>query len=194
MTSESPEIRQQIVLIARHWVNTPIHHRAQLYQVGVDCAHLVSAVFGDRLNLLAPFTWPDYSEQWWVHTKKELLIEGLTAAGFREIKEDEAKVGDILTSKVRVGNRFGCFGHAAVIVSPAYPMGIIHADPYLGRVAQGTILHPNFDIHVEKRYWTIFGEEKPKAKAAPKDEVEPKAKDEPKPKRSPFLRLPKKGR
>lgn len=78
---------------ARTWIGTPFRHAASLKGVGVDCIHLVEAIFR-TVGLVPDGLLPAYPPDWCIHQRKELLLDGLRE--HCDEVEDPWRVGDIL--------------------------------------------------------------------------------------------------
>jgi len=78
---------------ALSWCGTKFRHGAALKGIGVDCIHLVEAVFR-AVGLVPEGLLPTYPPDWHLHQREELLLEGLR----EHCDEVEAPfaVGDIL--------------------------------------------------------------------------------------------------
>jgi NlpC/P60 family putative phage cell wall peptidase len=92
----SPEeiSRQVVVRLARKWLHTPFKHDCEVLGAGVDCAHLINAVYSEAGHM-PHLTFPQYPPDWWKHTKNsEQHIVETAKRYFREITEAQAKPGD----------------------------------------------------------------------------------------------------
>lgn len=101
----------KVIEAALGWVGTPYHHQQRLKGVGVDCAHLVAGVAMDA-GIISPDTvLPlDYSSEWNIHNKEEVLVGYLLRFGCRQKATTEP--GDI------VGFTIGhAVGHIGIMVS-----------------------------------------------------------------------------
>jgi len=120
-------MRTRIVAVAREWCGTPYHHWAAVKHVGADCVGFVAAVYRES-GALPDVTLPAYSPQWFLHQRRELLIEHVVANGGREIAGPAAPgPGDLVLYRLGF-----CFAHAAIVVD--WPRQIIHAHMASGRV------------------------------------------------------------
>lgn len=101
----------KIIEAALSWVGTPYHHQQRCKGVGVDCAHLVAGIAIDAGLMAADTNLPmDYSPEWNLHNKEEMLISYLLQFGCQS--KDSAEAGDI------IGFTIGhCVGHIGVMVS-----------------------------------------------------------------------------
>jgi NlpC/P60 family putative phage cell wall peptidase len=85
---------EQVVTEARKWIHTPFKHDAEVLAAGVDCAHLINAVYSVA-GKMPHLTFPHYPPDWFKHTKnpEEHIVENAKKY-FREIPEADAKPGD----------------------------------------------------------------------------------------------------
>lgn len=60
------DLRHAIVMEARSWIGTPWHHRGNVKDAGVDCAHFVKAPFV-ALGIIADFNLGYYPPDWHLH-------------------------------------------------------------------------------------------------------------------------------
>ena len=67
------EARAAVVAEARSWVGTPYHDNAELKGVGVDCGHLLIAVYS-RAGVIAPFDPGYYAPQHHLHSTDEVYL------------------------------------------------------------------------------------------------------------------------
>lgn len=119
--------RAAVVAAARGWIGTPFHHAAQVKGVGVDCVHLIAAVY-EEAGVTAHVEIEPYSVQVMLHKADETVIAYLLRYG-REIAEAEAQPGDVVL--YRVGRSYA---HAAIIVD--WPTRIVHAHALSGKVVE----------------------------------------------------------
>jgi NlpC/P60 family putative phage cell wall peptidase len=94
LTHEQLE-RSQVIAEAHRWIGTPFRHDAEVCGGGVDCAHLVNAVYA-AANRMTHIKFPHYAPDWWKHANdpEQHIVENMKKY-FREITEAEAKPGDI---------------------------------------------------------------------------------------------------
>jgi len=65
--------RNDIVVEARTWLNTPYHHKGRVKGVGVDCGGLIYEVYKKVLGI-PPEPFPDnYAEDWGLHKEDNEL-------------------------------------------------------------------------------------------------------------------------
>lgn len=116
--------RRRVVDEARQWLGTPFHHAQAVRGVGVDCAHLLIAVYS-AVGLVQPPAVGFYAPDWFLHESSERLLEILAD---HCVPTDHPLPGDIATF------RFGrAVAHAAIVEDFPY---IIHAERTVGRVVQ----------------------------------------------------------
>jgi len=86
---------QRIVRSALSWVGTPYHHQQRLKGVGVDCAHLIAGIAIECNLISADSILPmDYSPEWNMHNREELLLGYLADFGCTE--KTSLDPGDII--------------------------------------------------------------------------------------------------
>ena len=73
---ERGELREKIRIDALSWVGTPFHHEAMVKGVGVDCIHLLVAVFSE-VGMLPKVKPEHYAPDWCLHSSREILLEGI---------------------------------------------------------------------------------------------------------------------
>ena len=99
-------LRQQVVAAARGWIGTPYHAHARVRGVGVDCIHLLCAVF-EEVGLISLIDPGMYPISWAVHRSQELYMAGLDA---RACRTDSPHAGDVALFK------YGrTFSHAGIV-------------------------------------------------------------------------------
>jgi cell wall-associated NlpC family hydrolase len=124
MSEQFAAQRARVIAAAREWLGTPFHHAAQVKGVGVDCVHLVAAVY-EAAGLTGKVEIEPYSVQVMLHRDDETVIRYLTRYG-REVEAPGA--GDVVL--YRVGKSYS---HAGIVV--AWPT-IIHAHSLSGKVVE----------------------------------------------------------
>lgn len=112
--------RARIEAVARSWLETPYHPHAHVKGHGVDCAHLLIAVYAEA-GLIDDFDPGYYAPQFMLHKTEERFL-GWVLKFAREIPERQARPGDIVLYKL--GH---VYAHGAIVVSPGWPSAIIHA-------------------------------------------------------------------
>jgi cell wall-associated NlpC family hydrolase len=114
------EQRAKVEAIARSWIGTPYHSNARVKGAGIDCAHLLIAVYAEA-GLIKDFDPGYYSPQFFLHSKEERFLSVVLTYA-HEIEEASARPGDLVLYK------FGlCYAHGGIIVSPGWPDAIVHA-------------------------------------------------------------------
>lgn len=99
-------LRSTVVAHARAWLGTPYHAHARVPGVGVDCVHMLCAVY-EAAGLVAPIEPGHYPVAWALHQSAELYLAALDAKCRRT---DHPHAGDIALY------RFGrTFSHAGVL-------------------------------------------------------------------------------
>jgi len=138
------DLRQNVVSEALTWIGTPYHHHARIKGVGVDCVHLLCAVF-EACEVLAPFDPGNYPAQWHLHRGAELYADGLAKSGATEIDPADIQPGDIGLW------RFGkTYSHGGIFVAPDL---VVHS--YLGRGVIQSRLTEDPLAGKRMRAWTI---------------------------------------
>lgn len=139
----TPQQRSAVVAEAWTWLKTPYHNHARIKAVGVDCAHLLLAVY-PALGLSKMVDPGFYPPDWHLHRGEERYMEAIKEAG--GVQTDAPQVADIALF------RFGrCFSHGAIIVDEGLLM--IHA--YMGRgVILSRATEEPLDGHAVT-YWTL---------------------------------------
>ncbi len=117
--------RAAVAAEALDWLRTPYRHHARVRGVGVDCAHILCAVF-ESAGVLPHVDPGDYAHDWHLHRSEELYLHGLHALGAVEF--DPAvrtpALGDVAVFK------FGrTWSHGAILATPEGHL--VHA--YIGR-------------------------------------------------------------
>lgn len=123
------------------WLQTPYHHHARIKGVGVDCAHLLCAVF-EFAGLVPPVDPGTYAVDWHLHHSEE-QFSGWMAKYARLIPPDHdlIKPGDVVLWK------YGrCFSHGSIYVGDGLfvhsylRLGVIESsateEPLCGRESQ----------------------------------------------------------
>lgn len=148
MTTLEDATRAAIVAEALSWEGTPYMSRAKIKGVGVDCAMLPAAIYAE-VGLI-PELAPDYPPDWMMHRDEERFL-GFVTPYAREIKEAEAKPGDLVIW------RFGrTYSHAAILIEAPV---VLHAVVRGGAVVRADI---NRDIDLAerpRRFFTLFGKD-----------------------------------
>jgi NlpC/P60 family putative phage cell wall peptidase len=111
--------REAVVAAARAWIGTPYHHAADIKGVGVDCAMLLVRVYVD-LGLVEAFEPRPYTRDWFLHRDEERFMGHLFARA-REIRQADAKPGDVILFKIG-----RCYAHGGIVTKTG-PLTIVHA-------------------------------------------------------------------
>lgn len=99
-------LRLQVVAEARAWLGTPYHAHARVKGHGVDCVHMLCAVY-EACGLVPPIEPGSYSVAWHLHQREELYMAALDA---RASRTEHPQPGDIALL------RFGqTFSHAGIV-------------------------------------------------------------------------------
>lgn len=131
MTPEEQKQRLAAVVEALSWERTPFHDCARLKGIGVDCAHYVYEVYRNVRLVDQNYVVPDYTEQWLLHSDRELFLE-VVDLFCRRVEDRDPLPGDLVMYK------FGrCFSHGALVID--WPR-IIHARKSAGMVTRGNAL------------------------------------------------------
>ena len=117
--------RSRVIEIARSWLGTHFHDGAQLKGVGVDCAQLLAAVYGEAGMIDKP-TIEQYSPQFMLH-RDDPLFESYVKRFGHEVETPQ--MGDIVLYKIGRS-----FAHGAIVVE--WPTKIIHAFKTFRMVAE----------------------------------------------------------
>lgn len=108
------EERAAVVAEALTWIGTPFQHATRHKGVGVDCAQLLVAAFGE----LAEVDVPAYPPQWFLHENAERLTTAVSAF-CTEVETPD--LGDIILFT------FGRTASHAGIVIELEPLRVVHA-------------------------------------------------------------------
>lgn len=99
-------LRLRVVSEARSWLGTPYHAHARVKGAGVDCVHMLCAVY-EAMGLVPPIEPGAYAVSWHLHQSDELYMAALDA---RARRTDCPAAGDIALIK------FGqTFSHAGIV-------------------------------------------------------------------------------
>lgn len=115
------EQREQIVAIAKTWMQTPYHGWSMVKHCGVDCGQLLAAVYMEAGLIPADLDLPkDYPLFIGLHRASNEYVD-VVLRFFQEIPESEVLPGDLVVWKL-TGSRSFC--HGAIVT--AWP-DFIHA-------------------------------------------------------------------
>lgn len=98
--------KSAVVAEARTWIGTPYHTHQRLKGVGVDCAQFVAGVaegVGIREKVVTPM---DYSNEWNIHNREEVMLHLIEDLGCYRIENPVA--GDIVC--FQIGRAHGHMG------------------------------------------------------------------------------------
>lgn len=144
------EMRERMAVLSEtlSWLGasgTPYHHGAQIKGVGVDCAHLLAAVYGG-LRLVDVGDIPQYSPDWFLHGKTDMLREFIARYC---VMVESPQIGDIALY------RYGRFASHAGIIIATDPLDIVHA--FRGRGVVREEAGPKTPLGVRlDSYWTLM--------------------------------------
>lgn len=86
---QEEEVKKRIVQNARKFIGTPFRHYGRS-TLGIDCAGLLYMSYNRAGIELPKGDGREYTTGWWKHTDaEERLFNGLVAAGFRPLSNDE---------------------------------------------------------------------------------------------------------
>ena len=137
--------RMSVTTAALNWLATPYHHGAQIKGAGVDCAHLLVAVYGGlRLVDVGPI--PQYPPDWFLHGKTDILREFIAQYC---VTVDTPEFGDIALY------RYGRFASHAGIVITEHPIDVVHAFRGRGVVREESGPLSPLGVRLDS-YWTLM--------------------------------------
>ena len=100
--------REAVVAEALTWLGTSYHHHARIKGVGVDCAHLLCAVF-ESCGLVPHIDPGNYAPDWHLHRNEEIFSGWLEK--YAKPATDGIGLGDVLLF------RYGrTFSHGSIYV------------------------------------------------------------------------------
>ncbi|MFZ0953106.1 MAG: NlpC/P60 family protein [Candidatus Sulfotelmatobacter sp.] len=144
---------QQVVAEARSWIGTPFVHDAEVKGAGVDCAHIVNAVFSTA-GKIQSVKFPHYKQDWWKHATdpEQHIVENYKKL-FREIPVKDVKPGDIVV--MFLGK---AWAHSAIVseVTNGEVTRAIEAWPTRNAVAEINVREERLYRNHKKRYFTCF--------------------------------------
>lgn len=151
-TQGEAELRAKIETVARSWIGTPFHDRAEVKGGGCDCATFLKCVFVEA-GLIAPFDIGYYPAQFFLHSPEERYLSWMCKFG-REIRPEHVQPGDVALYKIGL-----CFAHGALVISPGWP-AIVHAHAASRCVRIGQGRNPHLGTRVlDLKFFSIFGAE-----------------------------------
>ena len=135
--------RVAIAAAAMEWIGTPFHDCAAVKGAGVDCVHLLEAVF-KACGFAADFSMPDYPPQWFQHRDEPRFLNGM-ALYARRIPLEQLEVGDV--AMIKYGRHAA---HGTIVVAPGV---IVHASSTVKCVTRGALAQflPRLDS-----CWSVF--------------------------------------
>lgn len=92
-----PELRQQVLTIARNWLDTPYQHQASVRGAGCDCLGLIRGVWRSLYGQ-EPEEPPNYTPDWAEERGQETLLQ---AARRWLVPTTNPKPGDVLLFRMR---------------------------------------------------------------------------------------------
>lgn len=94
------ELRQQVLVIARTWLDTPYQHQASVKGAGCDCLGLIRGIWR-TLYGIEPEAPPNYTPNWAEERGQETLLQ---AARRWLVPTENPKPGDVLLFRMRAGS------------------------------------------------------------------------------------------
>jgi NlpC/P60 family putative phage cell wall peptidase len=144
---------QQVVTDARTWIGTPFKHDAEVKGAGCDCAHLLNAVYS-RAGKIPHLKFPQYPPDWFKHAAdpEKYIVEEMKKH-FREIKETEAKAGDVVV--MFIGK---AWAHCGIIseIKDAKVAKVIEAWPTRATVSEVNATEERLYRTHQKRFFTAW--------------------------------------
>lgn len=102
--------RAAVVAEAWTWINTPYHHHARVKGAGVDCAHLLCAVF-EACELVPAIDPGNYAVDWHLHRSEEVFSGWLARYATEKVAGEPWQDGDVVLW------RYGrTFSHGSIYV------------------------------------------------------------------------------
>lgn len=151
------EERQNVVRIAKQWLNTPYMSNAMVLGAGVDCAMILVAVYREAGMIPPDFDPRPYPAQWHQHRNEEQYMN-LTKMFAQEVPpppEREPLPGDVVLFKIG-----RLFAHGGIITE--WPK-IIHARADARKVVEEDISRNAFGKHAlwrcDKHFFTRWNED-----------------------------------
>jgi NlpC/P60 family putative phage cell wall peptidase len=140
--------RNEVIAEAHRWVGTPFKHDAEVLGVGVDCAHLINAVY-TAAKRMTHIKFPHYAPDWWKHAEdpEQHIIEN-AKLHFKEITAAQAKPGDWVV--LFIGR---AWAHCAIIVGNHQ---VIEAWPTRALVSLVNSREERLYRTHQKRYFTCW--------------------------------------
>jgi len=148
MATQEELERKAVIEEANKWMDTPFRHDAEVVGAGVDCAHLITAVYC-ATGKMPHVVFPQYPPDWWKHTTnpEQHIVENAKKY-FREIKEEEAKPGDWVV--LYIGK---AWAHCAILVAAHQ---VIEAWPLRSLVSLVNVREESLYRNHQKRFFTCW--------------------------------------
>ncbi len=146
--------REQIIAMARSWLNTPFCDNAALKGHGVDCAFFLAQV-AIEAGVVERIEIPPYSPQIYLHKKPDGTwddtYEKIIRQYAHEISEAQVKPGDMVLYKIAHSYTHGGIIESwpDKIIHPIRPHGVIYSSANEGFVQRR-----------EHRFFSVFMENK----------------------------------
>lgn len=145
--SASPEelaARNRVSEIALSWERTPYVHEGRIKGKCADCT-FIAKVF-EEAGMMPAIDIPHYSPQAPLNRGASAYLILVERHSKREIKEEDAQVGDV--AMFRLGRTFS---HGGIIIAPGWPH-IVHAHLTAGAVIRG--LGNAAELATERRFFS----------------------------------------
>jgi cell wall-associated NlpC family hydrolase len=146
MTDLEQQQREQVVTVAREWLNTPYRHMAQVKGHGADCAMFPLEVYAS-LGLVERPVIEYYPLDWHLHRSAERYLEVVETLAHEvgAVHERTPLPGDFCIAK------FGrCFAHGLIVL--AWPLCIhshlSHGVVYVDAEADPQLLNREMKVFV----------------------------------------------
>lgn len=141
--------RQAVVDEALSWVGTPYHSHARIKGVGVDCAHILAAVY-ETAGLVPAVELGAYPAQWHLHRSEELYTQRLAQLGAEQLPAGFPPLpGDLGVW------RFGrTFSHGGIVIEGGANPLVVHA--YIGRGVIVSRLNEDPLAGREHSFWSVI--------------------------------------
>jgi NlpC/P60 family putative phage cell wall peptidase len=148
MATQEELERKAVIEEANKWMGTPFRHDAEVVGAGVDCAHLINAVYF-AVGKMPNVVFPQYPPDWFKHTDdpEQHIIENAKKY-FREITAEEAKPGDWVV--LYIGK---AWAHCAILVGAHK---VIEAWPLRSLVSLVNVREESLYRNHQKRYFTSW--------------------------------------
>ena len=139
---DTPAKQARLVAVARRWIGTPFHPHARIRGVGVDCVHLLGAIY-QEVGLLTVYQFTGYAMDGGQHQATSQVTDWLDAhPNFQRMTriEDDLLPGDLVCFRMgRVPHHVGILLNPLRFIHAVRPAGVIESqmtDPtYAKRLA-----------------------------------------------------------